>query len=394
VRSNLLLDPVGRIAATACSVLGGLGIAILATTSPAGASTSVTFATPGTGLTWVVPAGATSESVALYGAVGGTLDVESGGAVGGDGALVTGTLSLPAGTTLTVDVGQVGGQNRGAINGGGQGDFGSGGGGGSDIRLAGVDQLVAGGGGGGGDFGNPNDASCATPTTTNGGAGGNAETTGGLGEQLTFNSGAPPAVLLGGGGGVAGGSGGAGGAAGTADQATDQCGANTQSGEPGASGSTNQGGGDAGDPNGGGGGGGGGFVGGGQGGGGALDNNDPTQNFAAWGGGGGGSSFGIAGSDPTISDAGNPADGSFNSGNGEVIITYTVGAVTTPTTVPGTPAAGTPAATTTAPATLAFTGADLSPLLIGGGSLIAGGLALLGVTSTRGRHRKRTTSTG
>jgi hypothetical protein len=42
---------------------------------------------------------------------------------------------------------------------------------------------------------------------------------------------------------------------------------------------------------------------------------------------------------------------------------------------------------------LAFTGASLSPLLVSGGALIAGGLLILGVTSTRGRHRKRTTST-
>jgi hypothetical protein len=41
---------------------------------------------------------------------------------------------------------------------------------------------------------------------------------------------------------------------------------------------------------------------------------------AGIGGGGGGSSFGIAGSDPVVDDTGNPNDGSFNSGNGEVTI--------------------------------------------------------------------------
>jgi hypothetical protein len=87
-----------------------------------------------------------------------------------------------------------------------------------------------------------------------------------------------------------------------------------------------------------------------------------------------------------VNDTGNPSDDSFNSGNGEVTISYTVAAVTTATTVPGT----TTTTTAIAPVALAFTGANLYPLLIGGGGLIASGVVLLGVTSTRRRKRTNT----
>ena len=70
----------------------------------------MTFSTAGTGQTWVVPAGVTSESLTLYGAIGGSGEDTVGTAtfLGGDGAKVTGTLSAGPGTTLTVDVGGAG----------------------------------------------------------------------------------------------------------------------------------------------------------------------------------------------------------------------------------------------------------------------------------------------
>jgi len=118
---------------------------------------TVTFSTPAAGQSWVVPTGVTSESFTLY------------GATGGDGARVTGTLSLAAGTPVTVDVGGVGSGGTGGANGGGNAFFGGGGGGGaSDIQLAGADQLVAGGGGGG--FGSAIQL-CETPAPPGGRSG-------------------------------------------------------------------------------------------------------------------------------------------------------------------------------------------------------------------------------
>jgi hypothetical protein len=133
-----------------------------------------------------------------------------------------------------------------------------------------------------------------------------------------------------------------------------------------------------------GGGGGGGYFGGGAGGDGVYDEG-PDE--AGNGGGGGGSSYGITGSDPIVDDTGNPSDDTFNDGNGEITISYTVAAATTTTTVPGT----TTTTTTAAPVALAFTGTNLYPLLIAAGSLVAVGLLILRSTATRGRHRKRTT---
>jgi hypothetical protein len=105
----------------------------------------------------------------------------------------------------------------------------------------------------------------------------------------------------------------------------------------------------------------------------------------------GGSSFGIAGSNPAVSDTGN--DGSVNAGNGQVVITYIVSAATTPTTTtttttpgPGT-AASTGGTTGTKPPVLAVTGLDVLPLLVAAIALIAGGVALVEVTS---RRQKRT----
>ncbi|HUD17096.1 MAG TPA: hypothetical protein VMQ59_07525, partial [Acidimicrobiales bacterium] len=158
-------EPMVRIATAAFSVVGVFGVALLATVAPASAITpapvcggttcSVTFSTAGTGQTWVVPTGVTSESITLYGAIGGSTNA----VLGGDGAKVSGTLALSPGTSVTVDVGGAGTDGgSGGANGGGASDLGTGGGG-SDVKVAGVDQLVAGGGGG---AGNPEGGNIAT----------------------------------------------------------------------------------------------------------------------------------------------------------------------------------------------------------------------------------------
>ena len=155
----------GRIGMAATLAAGVIGFAVFASISAASASPTpvcsggtctVTFTTVGVGQSWVVPADVTSASFVLVGAAGGG----DSSVAGGDGAEVTGSLSLTAGTTVTVDVGggvaddvATGGINGGGAGGGGSGGGGAGGGGGTDIELAGVLQLVAGGGGGAGGRG-------------------------------------------------------------------------------------------------------------------------------------------------------------------------------------------------------------------------------------------------
>jgi hypothetical protein len=401
-----LMQPLVRIAGAACAVAGGLGLAVLATNSPAaasptpmctGANCTVTFASAGVDQTWVVPAGVTRANFQLYGGVGaGVASVR-----GGDGAEVTGTLDLDAGTPVTVDVG--GGSafgDFGGANGGGNGSqSGGAGGGASDIKLAGVAQLIAGGGGGAGSDSirgpalppagpNPCDANIVE-----GGAGGNADSAGQPGLDQTLEPGGTPVTLPGGAGGHAGTPSGdsAGGLAGTPSASTVTCAGprtiTTFGGNQGISGTAGQGG----QLVTGGGGGGGGLFGGGQG---ALGASDGAGDVGAYGGGGGGSSFGIGGSNfVLVSDSGN--DGDLNDFNGEVIITYTVGAVTPPTTPTATPTAAAATATgaagaagaTAASGSLAFTGVDIIPLLVVGSSLLAGGLVLVSSTSTVRRKR-------
>ena len=309
---------------------------------------TATFSTPGVGQSWVVPTGVTSESFTLYGATGAL--------TGGDGARVTGTLSLAAGTPVTVDVGGVGSGGTGGANGGGNAFFGGGGGGGaSDIQLAGADQLVAGGGGGGGGggFGSAIQL-CETPAPPAAGAGGNADTTGGDGAAVTVPIGV---TLNGGGGGGAGTSaGGVAGPGGTFSPPApfDSCPGGLVPPVPVRPGGTG------------------------------------AAGTAGQGGGGGGSSFGIAGSNFAVTHTGN--DGSVNAGNGQVVITYIVSAATTPTTTPTTtPGPGTASTTGGATGTkspvLAVTGLDVLPLLVAGIAFIAGGVALVEVTS---RRQKRT----
>lgn len=230
---------------------------------------------------FIVPPGVTSITIQAFGAQGGS---GQGSVAGGNGGSVTATISVTPGQTLYIYVGGrgtdasigTGGGTGGAggFNGGGAGGDaseggGGGGGGASDVRQ-GVDDLghrvvVAGGGGGGGGYGG------------NGGKGGN--TVG----QTGFNGSGSTA------GGGGSGSGGTGGSIGGDD------GQEGIGGDGGVSG------------DGGGGGGGGGYYGGG--GGGSGDSGA---------GGGGGSSFVIGTASGVAYSQG------VQTGNGQVILTYSV----------------------------------------------------------------------
>ncbi len=182
VPTNRLL-PVGtplflRIFVWLCLVLASL-------TAPAlvQAQTVQSFTYTGAPESYTVPAGVTSLNVVAKGAAGGTIPVgdfdqngqpapgggynSSGnrqpGGNGGNGGLVTVTLSVMPGQILSIYVGGSNGYNGGGA-GGSSGSGGKTGGGATDIRTGGITLddrvLVAGGGGGAGDG-------------TNGGSGGN-----------------------------------------------------------------------------------------------------------------------------------------------------------------------------------------------------------------------------
>jgi len=277
---------------------------------------TVTFKYTGKEQEFKVPEGVSSITVDARGAAGG----ESGGsdfnhAVGGMGARVQGTVAVTAGETLQINVGGQGGtegNQEGGWNGGGYGgangehgdsyQVAGGGGGASDLRH-GSDTLaerllVAAGGGGGGGYGSgtgPGGLGGAS-----GGAGGGSSSDGTEGESLTD--------AYGGGPGLAGqGSGGEGGA-GVCEDGT--------SGGGGELGLGGNGGGST-SPGGNGGGGGGGYYGGGAGGGGGGGGNGCViPEGAGGGGGGGGSNYTGAASSVTVTDG-------YQSGNGQVTITYT-----------------------------------------------------------------------
>lgn len=116
---------------------------------------TVDFSYTGSTQTWTVPAGITSITFTVTGASGGKSN-------GGLGASISGTMTVTPGSTLQINVGQIGqtsssGATATAFNGGGLGSrFSSGGGGASDIRNGAYglsDRLVVAGGGGGGDGG-------------------------------------------------------------------------------------------------------------------------------------------------------------------------------------------------------------------------------------------------
>ncbi len=250
---------------------------------------------------FVVPAEVSTLKVVAVGGDGGP---GSGGAEGGRGAEVTGSISVTPGSTLRIFVGQNGTVSSSGLPNGGPGtksqaNVSSGGGGGeSDIRVTPYNYshrlIVAGGGGGGG---NPGDIAPEEPGVS-GGAGGDVGSAGSPGsEYLGFPSGtAEPGQ--GGSSGASGGAGGTGGASAPPYTAGVK-------GCTGATGSEFGGSGGAGECERGGGGGGGGFLGGGGGGGGGVANTPENKSgqfqvAAGAGGGGGGSNLVPAGGSASI----------------------------------------------------------------------------------------------
>ncbi len=132
---------LGIVVALAALVATLSGLA-LASSVPAGAACQTgtyTFTSTGTEQCYTVPLGATTLRVTTVGAPS---------ASGQKGALVRGTITVPAGTTtLYVNVGGAGSGQTGGFNGGGTGGTGSsgngsGGGGGSDVRTCGASSCT------------------------------------------------------------------------------------------------------------------------------------------------------------------------------------------------------------------------------------------------------------
>jgi len=340
------------------------GLALMATAGPVGAggipsapdpvcangTCTVTIGYTGSMVRWTAPAGVTSVHFSVVGAAGGTST--EGVNAGGLGGRITGTLAVTPGAAYFVSVGgqgptadasALGTLFPGGFNGGGgswvnfNGFFPGTGGGASDIQITPstpttpADYLVVAGGGGGGGYG---------------GVGGNG---GGLIGQDGNESGVFPTSI------GYGGTQSAGGATGNGPCVTPVNG-------PGTPGTLGVGG------NGEGclaaaGGGGGGFYGGG----GASGTNEA-------GGGGGGSSY----ADPTAtSDVVNTQGFADATGNGSIVLTYSV--VVPTTLAPSTSTTTTAAATTT----LAVTGSNLV-VLAGGGLVLVGAGALLAGRRRRG----------
>lgn len=277
--------------------------------------TVVTYAYTGATETWVVPAGVFSVELSLSGAEGAQpIDRVVTNGLGGLGGSASGTLAVTPGETLYINVGGQGGTDgTGGFNGGGNGGFGSaggsclggnagGGGGASDIRLNGTslaDRLIiaAGGGGGARDYCN---GTCQ-PCGCGGGAGGGGGLVGGDGDP-SYDCGFDY-----GGSGINFGMG--------ASQTAGGMGGPPDSGGPNMGGTGMLGiGGDGSDgtQDVAGGGGGGGYFGGGGGGGAA------NGNGVGAGGGGGGSSYLGSSLTDTNTQTG------VRSGNGEIVLTFTV----------------------------------------------------------------------
>ncbi len=197
------------------------------------AQTTNSYAYTGSVQTFVVPAGVTSITVSIWGAGGG--GSKTGGS-GGSGALVQGTMSVTAGSTLYLVVGGGGSYNAvsNAYGGGGASGValtGAGGGGYSGIfssnTLSQANALaIAGAGGGGGYYGistygggggATSGSAAGNYNGTNTGGGGGSAASGGIGGASTTGTnvaGTAGSALTGGGGGVTtsyGGGGGGGG---------------------------------------------------------------------------------------------------------------------------------------------------------------------------------------
>ena len=272
---------------------------------------TVNFSYTGTQQTFVVPPCVTSINVTLNGAQGENSAV--GGALGGLGANVSGTLAVTPGDILYIYVGGQNGYNGGGLGGqngnnvfsGAPGILAANGGGASDIRLAGTaltDRVVvAGGGGGAGENGVWPGCQVAGPSG-NGGNGGDL-----IGANGGFGVGTPCSCGGGGGDGGAGGTQAAGGLHGGYYGNTSCLRSNWAAGEDGSLGQGGNGSLVYFNGTGGGGGGGGGFYGGGSGG----NGSDTTPG----GGGGGGSSY----NGPLTAVTNNQGT---NSGDGSITIAY------------------------------------------------------------------------
>ena len=107
---------------------------------PSMAPTFTSFSTAGS-YSWVVPSGVTAVEITLRGASGGGFGcTSSGSANGGFGGIVSASLIVNPGATLSINVGGQGGTDTGVggFNGGGKGSVGGcsgSGGGGTDIRT-------------------------------------------------------------------------------------------------------------------------------------------------------------------------------------------------------------------------------------------------------------------
>ena len=266
------------------AVAAGARAALPAGCTQSGQVVTCTFPSTGAEQSFSVPPGVTSVQVTAIGGAGGDGEI----AVGGAGAMVSGSLSVSAPETLFVEVGgagSTGGTAAGAaFNGGGlPGDqSAAGGGGASDVRTVscgspcvttdpmslGSRLLIAAGEGGAGE-----------PVMASGGDGGPAGASGTQGGGVLAagggGGGQPPAPI--------GGTGGSGGYASSPPSSGGLPGAR------GGDGSLGKGGDGAAVYGGTGGGGGGGLYGGGGGGGGGRDNATDTE--GSGGGGGGGSSL-------------------------------------------------------------------------------------------------------
>jgi hypothetical protein len=200
--------------------------------APAQATTQ-TFTYTGAEQTFKVPGGVTSIHVVAIGGSGGA----SGAVLGGEGASVTGDVTVTPGDTIYFEVGGNGlssglGGGLGGFNGGGDGGSSSAGGGGgaSDIRTSPLEDglapdlrlIVAAGGGGAGAEGEISAGAAggaagsdgADTTTENPGGNAGTATEGGAGGEGFFGFGGDGELGLGGAGGASGFSGGTGGGGG------------------------------------------------------------------------------------------------------------------------------------------------------------------------------------
>ena len=280
-------------------VLVGVGLWVLSAgcvwgASSAFASVSQTFSYTGSAAGFTVPTGVSQVTITADGAQGG----QGKPAVGGKGAQVQADVPVSPGETLNVVVGGAGGASVVGSGGGGGGSF--------VYRTATSSGLLiaaAGGGGSGGAFA---------------GSDGSASTTASAGESGVFcPGGGAPGTGGGGGGGGSSGCSTGGGGGGLLGDGTDGAGLTGGGGGKalanGAAGGVGVGGGGA---NGGFGGGGAadGFAGGG---GGGYNGGGGASGFIGGAGGGGGGSF-FASSATNMSGT-----SGANSGNGQVVISYT-----------------------------------------------------------------------